>query len=116
MKTAGLLSSIILLVFAYSCKHVVEYDCSGSTPTYTQNIKPILEATCSGSECHTSGQTEGGVDLSSYAGASEASREKNFMKTIQHIPGYPKMPKDADRLPDAQIHMIYCWVENGSPE
>ena len=116
MKTTGSLFAIVLLVLACSCKHVVTYDCTGVAPTYTQNVKPILDATCSGSECHTHGQTEGGIDLSTYAGASAASKEKSFMGTIQHKPFYKKMPEGADRLTDPQIHVLFCWIENGSPE
>lgn len=116
MKFTGFLFAILLTAAITSCKHVVQYDCTGVTPTYTQNVKPILDATCSGSECHIGGQAEGGIDLSTYAGASAASKKKSFMGTIQHKPFYQKMPKDAPILPDAQIHVLSCWVENGSPE
>ena len=116
MKLTFVLSVLFFLAFMSGCKHVVEYDCTGVTPTYTQHVKPILDVTCAGSECHTNGQAEGGIDLLTYAGASSASKKKSFMGTIQHMPFYPKMPKDADRLPDAQIHIISCWIENGSPE
>jgi len=116
MKIPGFLFAITFLAIISSCKHVVQYDCTGVTPTYTQNIKPILDATCARSGCHSDSHSAGGINLSNYAGASAASAKKSFMGTIQQLPGYQKMPKDADRLPDAQIHALYCWVENGSPE
>lgn len=114
MKISGLFPALVILALTCSCKHVVKYDCTGVTPTYTQNIKPILDATCAGSECHSQNGEE--FDLSTYAGASSASSKKNFMGSIQHKPFYHKMPKDADMLTNAQIHQLSCWIENGSPE
>lgn len=114
MKISGILFFIVFLAVTSSCKHVVQYDCTGVTPTYTQNIKPILDATCARSHCHSGGGEE--FDLSNYAGASAASKKKSFMGSIQHMPFYEKMPRNADRLPDTQIHQISCWIANGSPE
>jgi hypothetical protein len=56
------------------------------------------------------------MDLSTYAGAVAASKKKSFMGSIQHLPLYQQMPKDAVRLDDAQIQTIYCWIQNGTPE
>ena len=114
MKIPGFVFIMALLALICSCKHVVKYDCTGVTPVYTQNIKPLLDATCARSECH-SGNGEA-FDLSTYSGASSASKKKSFMGSIQHLPLYQKMPKDADIMPDAQIHLLSCWIANGSPE
>jgi hypothetical protein len=115
MKTTGSLFAIILLAITCSCKHVVKYDCTGVAPTYRENVKPILDATCANIDgCH--GANGEAFDLSTYAGASDASKKKSFMGAIQHMPFYQKMPKDADRLPDTQINILSCWIENGSPE
>jgi hypothetical protein len=116
MKTFITIFAIMLVAAAFSCKHVVTYDCTGYTPTYTQNVKPILDITCATDGCHGGNDPEEDIDLSTFAGASAASREKSFMGSIQHLPGYHKMPQDADRLTDAQIHMLSCWIENGSPQ
>jgi hypothetical protein len=116
MKITGSLFAMVLLVLTCSCKHVITYDCTGVTPTYTENIKPILDATCARSECHGGGHSANDMDLSTYAGAKSASTKKSFMGSIQHKPFYQKMPKDANRLPDSQIHLLSCWIENGSPE
>jgi hypothetical protein len=116
MKSTYSVLAIILLFSAFGCKHVVEYDCTGVTPTYTQNIKPILDATCARAGCHGANDPEAGINLSNYADAAAASKNKNFMGAIQQLPLYHKMPQDADRLPDAQIHQLFCWIENGSPE
>jgi cytochrome c553 len=115
MKIIFSIIVIVLLSITISCKHVVQYDCTGITPTYTENIEPILRATCTNIDgCH--GDNGEGDNLATYAGASEASKKKSFMGSIQHKPFYEKMPKDADRLTDTQIHLISCWIENGSPQ
>ena len=115
MKLTGFLFAILLIASISSCKHVVKYDCTGTTPTYTDNVKPILDATCGGHECHI-GPSAGDLDFSTYSGAAEASKKKSFMGSIQHMPFYEKMPKNGSRLTDSQIHVISCWIENGSPE
>jgi hypothetical protein len=114
MKVSGFILVIFLLSVACSCKHVVKYDCTGVTPTYNQNIKPILDATCALSGCHGNGGDA--FDLATYAGAADAAKKKSFMGSIQHKPFYQKMPKDAEMLTDTQIHLISCWIENGTPE
>ncbi len=117
MKITGSLFAIILfLVLAYGCKHVVTYDCTGVTPTYTENIKPILDATCARDGCHAGNDPEADMNLSNYADAAAASSKKSFMGSIQQLPLYHKMPQGGDRLPDSQIHLLSCWIENGSPE
>jgi len=115
-KISGPIAVIAFLAILSGCKHVVQYDCTGVTPTYTQNVKPILDATCALPECHSGGRSDNEINLSDYAGASSASRKKSFMGSVQHMPFYQQMPKNADRLPDAQIHILYCWIQNGSPE
>lgn len=112
-------SSVVVIVFIamlFGCKHVVEYDCTGYTPTYTENVKPILDVTCAREGCHSAGHGAGDIDLSDYAGASSASKKKSFLGSIRHQPFYKNMPKDGEILPNAQIHLIYCWIQNGSPE
>ena len=116
MKIISLLFAIVLLTMTLSCKHVVQYDCTGVAPTYTNNIKPILDAACATEHCHTSGHASSGIDLSTYAGSSAASNKKSFMGSIQHKPFYQKMPKNQPIMADAEIHLLYCWIQNGSPE
>ncbi|MFZ4520129.1 MAG: hypothetical protein ACOYNC_00410 [Bacteroidales bacterium] len=113
MKIIISLVAIVLLATTLSCKHVVKYDCTGITPTYSNNVEPILTSCCALSGCHTANGEA--FDLSTYASASEASKKKSFMGSIQHLPLYQQMPKDAAMLTDTQIHTLSCWVENGSP-
>jgi hypothetical protein len=116
MKIILPLFILVIITIMSGCKHTVQYDCSGYTPTYADNVKPILDVTCAASGCHGGGEAEAGIDLSTYSGAADASRKNSFMGSIQHKPLYKKMPPDADMLTDSQIHLLYCWTQNGSPE
>ena len=92
------------------------FDCSGPTPTYTADIKPILDVSCAKSGCHDAITSQNGVNLSTYASASAISQQEIFLGVIQHKEGFPQMPFDGPKLPDAQIELLTCWAENGAPE
>ena len=91
-------------------------DCGGTTPTYTADIKPILDASCAKSGCHDAITMQNGVNLSTYATASVISQQERFLGVIEHRAGFPQMPFDGPKLPDHQIQLLNCWVEAGSPE
>ncbi len=92
------------------------FECSGFNPTYTADIKSILDASCATSGCHNAITAEEGINLSDYAHASQISRESRFLGAIQHKNGYAKMPDDAPKLPENQVQLLTCWVQNGSPQ
>lgn len=112
------------LFFSISCMLLVAcdkdnddpVDCGGSTPTYTSDIKPILDASCAKSGCHDAITAQNGVNLSTYASASVISQQERFLGVINHRSGFPAMPFDGPKLPDSQIQLLTCWVEGGSPQ
>ncbi|HUR30908.1 MAG TPA: hypothetical protein VMZ69_05715, partial [Saprospiraceae bacterium] len=69
---------ILFIVFVSSCGDNSDdmFDCSGVTPTYTADIKPILDTSCAKSGCHDSITMQNGVNLSSYATASVISQQE----------------------------------------
>ncbi|MDQ3016508.1 MAG: hypothetical protein M3R25_07310 [Bacteroidota bacterium] len=91
-------------------------DCTGITPSYSVDIKPILDVSCAKSGCHDAITQQEGINLSNYLRASIVSQEVRFLGTIQYKKGYPKMPNDSGKLPESQIQLLTCWVQNGSPE
>jgi len=92
------------------------FDCDGITPTYTADVKPILDASCAKSGCHDAITVQNGVNLSTYATASTVSQEERFLGVIHHRDGFPAMPFDGPKLPQAQLQILSCWVQNGSPQ
>lgn len=105
-----------LVLVACEKEPVDIFDCSGLNPTYTADIKPILDTSCAKSGCHNAATAKKGINLSNYASASDVSQEDRFLGAIQHKKGYAKMPDDAGKLPDAQVRLLTCWVQNGSPQ
>lgn len=91
-------------------------DCAGTSPTYTADIRPILDASCAKSGCHDAITVQNGVNLSTYATARDISQQERFLGVIEHRAGFPQMPFDGPKLPDHQIQLLNCWVEAGSPE
>jgi hypothetical protein len=112
-------ASLVLVVFyTSSCKKkkITTYDCTGVTPTYTADVKSILDAHCATSGCHSAASHAKGIDLSSYSSSNNAAGNDNFIGSIQHASGYNAMPQGASQLDDATIKTLSCWVQNGRPE
>ncbi len=118
MKILITISVIFLFIAISGCQHASIYDCTGVTPTYTANVKPIMDSYCAMPDmaCHGGGHAASGISLGDYAGTSAASKKKSFMGSIEHLTLYKSMPQGGVKMPDAQIHLLSCWVENGSPE
>jgi hypothetical protein len=91
-------------------------DCTGVTPTYSSDIKPILDTNCATSGCHNSGSKQAGIDLSNYPGAKNISSQDRFLGAIRHTKGFVPMPQNSSKLNVEKIELIDCWVQNGAVE
>lgn len=113
----ALLGATVLSLF-FSCKkdEIQTYDCTGIAPTYTADIKAIMDASCATSGCHNATTKAKGINLSSYATVKSESQNDRFMGSMQHLSGYDNMPQGASKLSDATLQKIYCWIQNGQPE
>ena len=85
-----------------------------SSPTYTADIKSILDGNCL--PCHSAEHKKHGVDISSYETAKAAAAYKNFLGSIKREDGFVPMHARHDKLDDATIEKISCWVQNGMPK
>lgn len=92
------------------------YDCNGVTSTYTTNVKPIMDSKCATSGCHDAITAEKGYDLSSYTSTKTASGNAAFMGSMEHQSAYEAMPQGMSKLTDAELQLIGCWIQNGTPE
>jgi hypothetical protein len=108
----------ILAIAIFACKKgtITAYDCTSITPTYTIDIKPIMDASCATLGCHNALKKSDGKDYSTYASTKALASENGFMGSMQHKLGYSKMPKGGSKLSDAELQKIYCWVQNGTPQ
>ena len=105
---------LTVIVTSIGCKHevIVTEDCTGISPTYTNEIKAILDARCASSGCHDGNSSAAGVVLDTYNSAVSESKKDKFMGSIRHSSGYNPMPVGG-KLDDISIKKIACWIQNG---
>jgi hypothetical protein len=118
-KNIAIISSVVLLSIA-SCKKEsstpTTYDCSGVVPTYTTDVKMIMDNNCAISGCHNASSRADGRDYSNYSSVKSGSSSNVFLGSMQHLSGYKAMPQGRSKLSDAQLKTISCWIQNGTPE
>jgi cytochrome c553 len=117
-KTIPIALLLASAVLVSRCKKEAIYtvDCVGAMPTYNVDVKPIMDANCAITGCHNAATKKEGYDLSNYEGTKAAAGNLAFRGAIQHKSGYTAMPKKADKLSDADIRTVTCWVQNGMPQ
>jgi hypothetical protein len=108
--------SIVCLIACTKKSDVQTFDCTGITPTYTANIKSIIDANCATSGCHNASSQADGIDLSTFALVKSHTGHNAFLGSIQHVSGYEAMPKGGSKLSDADVKLISCWVQSGAPQ
>jgi len=102
-------------IYLPSCK-VRKNTSAACAPTYTADIKKILDVNCAG-PCHNPEKKRHGMlDLSTYEAVKGPSADSTFIGAIMHKDGFTPMPKNRSKLDDATIEKISCWIRNGSPE
>ncbi|NUM31936.1 MAG: hypothetical protein HUU47_06395 [Bacteroidetes bacterium] len=126
----------IFIVFAliiHSCKHEVpfflfqnydvdttKFPCNADTVYYQNQIQPIFNTYCMGTECHSGTDPKENLDLSSYSGAINSgkivpfnsSKSKIYKAIIETDPD-DKMPPDINLSQD-KIDLIKKWINQGA--
>ena len=119
-RKAAMLLTIMALPFTLqSCYYDVEDELYQNTPcvtenvTFSQTIQPIFQRNCL--VCHTGAAGNGGIDLSTHAGASVVANNGRLVGAVTHAGGFTPMPQGASQLPACTINQIKAWVEAGAP-
>jgi hypothetical protein len=114
-KMKKILFSAFLLTVFFACKE--ENKCADSV-TYTNDIKPIINATCAISGCHDGavGSSSPG-DYRTFADIKRVTDNGKFKNRVLDLkdmpPSYTTGPK---KLTDAQLDLIQCWADKGYKE
>ena len=87
-------------------------DCSTKGLTYS-SIKPIMDQHCT--SCHSYGGS-GGFNFENITDVKRAAEKGELLGTIKHERGFPDMPAQAEKLDQASIDLIECWIKNGMKE
>jgi hypothetical protein len=118
----------LCLIFVFSCDSVVlppSEGCESMKPTYSTNVKAIIDQSCAYSSCHDGSGGLGPGDYKTYNGLLTSIQNGNFTDRVINDKDNPSrgMPPDAsvypeslqDNLSDIQFEIIKCWIENGFP-
>jgi len=115
-KVIFALLGIGLIIASCGKEDLITYDCTGLTPTYTSDVKALMDAHCATAGCHDAISKESGYDLSTYQAVVSDAEKNAFMGSMQHLKGYDSMPENSSKLSDTDLKTISCWIENGVPE
>jgi len=122
MRWVGILS-LILMLLAPSWSMADDATPAQDPAYFSNTIAPLLRTHCQA--CHNDQDTEGGLDLSSYAGLLQggdsgpsitpgavASSRLYLMVAGQMEPAMP--PDPDDRLDEAQLQQLADWIQAGA--
>ncbi len=91
-------------------------NCENIVPTYTSDIKEIMDTRCAFTACHDAVLLAGGIALDTYNNIITSFEEYNFLCSIHHGSECEIMPIGADKLSDMDIELITCWAKTGFTE
>ena len=110
LKTVFIGASVFAILYACnkSTDTIAAVDCSGTAKSFSTDVNPIIQATCtSNSGCHGSGSNNGPGELLTY------SEIFNARSSIRSAVVSGLMPKTGS-LTSAQKNAIICWIDNGA--
>jgi Planctomycete cytochrome C len=87
-------------------------DCDTTTITYSGAVLPIINNNCKG--CHNPSFLSSGLDLTNYSVVRSIALNGKLMGSVDHLPGFPPMPKGGAKLNDCKITQIRKWIAAGS--
>lgn len=94
------------MFFSIGCKkegdRLQEIECDGSTRTYQDDIKTIIDANCV--SCHN--------EYGDYVGVKNSVDNGSFEREVITN---QTMPRGGDLTP-SELTKIRCWLEQGAPE
>jgi len=109
---------LLAAIFLSGCKHeiILREDCTGISPTYENEIKAIIDASCATLAYHSGSYASAGIKLDSYSSVNSESKKSRFMGSIRHTSGYAAMPQGAPKLDSLEIKKLACWIQNDRPK
>lgn len=92
-------------------------DCTDMTPTFAIDIQPIIDASCATMFCHNNESAANDMTMEGYDNAKMACETFDILCAInQDSSDCVFMPLNADKLSDADILSISCWIKNNFSE
>jgi hypothetical protein len=95
-----------------------------ASPTFEEDVLPVFREKCC--NCHNADKQAGGLDLTSYgramAGGSSGAviapgdADGSYLWQLASHAAEPRMPPEADRIPDAMLDVVKEWIAGGAIE
>jgi uncharacterized membrane protein len=108
-SSAGFLLITAMVMVACSTQKkapIKEEACASLAPTYTENIKSIVENKCSVDGCHSRGRG----DFRVFENFKRKADEGEIMNMVVRKKAMP--PNGG--LPENEINQIKCWLKDGA--
>jgi hypothetical protein len=90
-------------------------ECDTTAVSFAQDIVPILTSNCL--TCHSNTNAPDlafGIAFEDYEDIAASSGM--IIGAINHLEGYPQMPKNREKLDVCLINTFEAWVNQGSPD
>ena len=85
-------------------------ECGTSIPMFQLDILPVFEMKCN--NCHGH-KAAGGYNFTIMDDIYRAANDGSLLGAIRWERHYSQMPQQRDKLDDATIHKIECWIKTG---
>jgi hypothetical protein len=86
--------------------------CSTLNMTYSNDIGPILVASCN--YCHKPSNALGGIITDNYTSLKQIAASGQLVGTITHANAFPAMPLNKPQLSECNIFKIKAWIAQGT--
>lgn len=114
MKKIGVIFLFVIALVSWnSCKKQDEYanlDCSKIDASYTNSIRPIIDANCVSSGCHDANSANG--NYTTYDGLLIRVNNGTLSQRVLYTKDMPK----GTALSLADRQKIKCWIDAGGPK
>ncbi len=119
MKKIALFTILVyVLMSSQSCYYDKEEElyplvvCDTSAVTFSNDILPIMNASCNG--CHSTASALGGIVLDNYGSVNTQALSGNLYNSVAQINGVSPMPKGGTKLDNCKINKIRIWIAAGA--
>ena len=96
-------------------------DAAAEKITYNDHILPLFKQRCG--SCHNANDRKGGLTLDNFAGAMQGGSSgvvveggdsgSSYLWSLITHESEPKMPPNADKMPEAELTLIKKWIDGG---
>jgi hypothetical protein len=89
--------------------------CDTLDVSYSEDVVPILANNCY--ECHSNTNAPDFSYGHAFEDYEDVFASSNLIVgAINHLEGFPPMPRGSDKLDTCSISVIEAWVNNGAPD